>query len=223
MLLSVALMPVPEVESGPGTRSQGTGQLPRVGDDVVVELAEYSFDDLVLPLIGEMRLYAKNLACGDMARAEDVTQDAMIRAMRAWDRWEPQGDPRAMVRGWLFRIVHNTFMNHYRDERNHHGIQSDEAMLIREECHAADRPDPRDTDMYPVSDEVLNAIDMLGHDRRCVVHMFYIDGMTCGEIAHRLGVAKNTVFTRLNRAREELKKRLGTYAIENYGLATRRR
>lgn len=50
---------------------------------------EHSFRDLCLAMRPEMLCFARKLTRGDHARADDVVQDALLRAWRAWERWHP--------------------------------------------------------------------------------------------------------------------------------------
>src|ERR671933_458887 len=48
------------------------------------------------------------------ADAEDLVQDALVRAFRFYDRFEPGTNFRA----WLFKILTNTYINSYRRKQN---------------------------------------------------------------------------------------------------------
>ena len=53
---------------------------------------------------------ALRLSGGDEPRAEDLVQEAVLKAYRAWDRFEAGTNCRA----WLMTILRNTFINRYR-------------------------------------------------------------------------------------------------------------
>ena len=83
------------------------------------------FEKCCMPYHGELMEFALRLCRKDVSRAEDVMQDAMVKAMQYWDRFEPEGDPAACARGWLYRIVHNTFIKDY-----HHRAVRNEASFV---------------------------------------------------------------------------------------------
>ena len=67
------------------------------------------FEAEALPHLDAVFRYAHALA-GDPARAEDLTQETMFKAFRAWERFRPGSNARA----WLLTILRNTFINEYR-------------------------------------------------------------------------------------------------------------
>jgi RNA polymerase sigma factor (sigma-70 family) len=69
-----------------------------------------SFEEICNPLRDELYNFAKKLT-RSAAAAEDVVQDSLLYAWRAWPRWDSQGaaDPALLARAWLYRIVSNVF------------------------------------------------------------------------------------------------------------------
>ncbi|MBN8772591.1 MAG: hypothetical protein J0I46_13725, partial [Thiobacillus sp.] len=53
-----------------------------------------------------LRRYARALT-GDVARADDLVQDTLERALARLDLWQPGSD----LRAWLFTLMHNLFVN----------------------------------------------------------------------------------------------------------------
>jgi RNA polymerase sigma-70 factor, ECF subfamily len=64
--------------------------------------------DLVA-LIPYLRAFSRTL-CGNRALAEDMAQEALVKAWRARDRFEPGTN----LKGWLFTILRNEFYSHAR-------------------------------------------------------------------------------------------------------------
>ncbi len=177
------------------------------------------FNELCLPLYSELRAFACKLTGGDRARAEDVVQDAYMKAVPAWVNWVPDGEPAAAARAWMYRIVANTFTKTYHRGRvrgaavEHHMVD----MLIGTYGTAtASRSAPWGEGA--MSDEVADALASLTPDHRAVGTAFYFRELPCDKIALELGIPQNTVFTRLCRARLALGKSLAAYADAEYGL-----
>ena len=183
-------------------------------DDAPCAAVVYSFADLVLPLRDEMVAYATKLANGDEARAEDCVQDALIKAHRNWDRWVPydEDNVRHSVRAWLFRVVMHTFYKDHRRKKFVRRMSKGQDEAICSSVHAT----PVDTRDQILSagfcDEVARAIAALSDERRQVIHMYYVREMCCEEISQEIGIPKNTVFTRLARARAQIAKMLAPVA-----------
>lgn len=179
----------------------------------------YSFDELVVPLYEEMLQFARRLTCEDHAGAEDIVQDAMMKAMLAWPRWSPEDeDLMNCARAWMYRIVNNTFIKRYHSakvlKKRHEGLHHDIIAFVHGD------PDERlghsSSVDGSVSDEVLAAIGTLSIDHREIMLLRYMDGLDCIQIAERLNMPKNTVFTRLARARATLGRLLKGYAQHEY-------
>jgi len=184
---------------------------------------DLQFEEHCLPHLQELTNYARRLARGDVQRAHDVVQDSIIRAMRGWSHFvlDPSANVKRAVLGWLYRIVHNTFMSAHkaskcRAEHNAKLIvenRVDGVNDLVDEVELAGE-DPRDAD-EGAGEEVLDAVASLTPAYRQAIEMYYFEGRAIDEIAVELGIPRNTVFTRLHRARKSLKKSLSKYAIQN--------
>jgi RNA polymerase sigma-70 factor (ECF subfamily) len=189
-----------------------------------VDENEYSFDDLCVPLYDEMLRFAIRLSGGDQARASDVIQDSYAKACAAWPRWRPDGDPHSFARAWLYRVVANTYMKQYRRAVNagRRAHESREEVMLATYGQAQE-PDLRDNVDSPFGDEVEVALAQLSTEHRTVIEAFYIREIGCTQLAKELGIPKNTVFTRLGRARLALQRLLADFAEQEYGYQRRRR
>ena len=78
-------------------------------------LSESSFDAAVLPHCDTLRRSALRLA-GARAEAEDLVQETLLRAFRAFHRLQPN----SRVRPWLLRILYNTFVSDWRRRKREH-------------------------------------------------------------------------------------------------------
>jgi RNA polymerase sigma-70 factor (ECF subfamily) len=148
---------------------------------------------------------------GDPADAEDLVQDAVTKAYRAWDSYEVGTNCRA----WLITILRNTFINQYRKRsRRPTPVEFDavEDFSVFENVQDED-PEGSFFDSI-VDDEVKRAIQDLPEEFRTPVVLSDIEGLSYAEIAGILDVPVGTVKSRLFRGRRRLQRRLYEYAIE---------
>jgi RNA polymerase sigma-70 factor (ECF subfamily) len=136
--------------------------------------------------------YAKN-----RAEAEDIAQDATLRAWRKRDSLR-NSEAR---KSWLGTIVRNEALREF----------------------ARKRPAPSDTIevAYGSDDERVlatveradlhAALDRLNQRDRQLVRLRYDEDMTQEAIAHRLGIPLGTVKVRLHRVRAKLRREIGTF------------
>src|ERR1051326_5137840 len=138
------------------------------GAGAVERIEALSFDDLCVPLWEELVHYARKLA-GDQSTAEDVVQDAFVRAFKFWPKWRPEGDPRQYARAWLFRIVLGEYIRHYTARsgrtRRARGSEAEIAAAVHAGLREpADAVEILTADEF--SDEVGAAIASLPPERR---------------------------------------------------------
>ncbi len=182
----------------------------RVAVAMTTEERRSQFEAEALPHLDAVFRYAQALA-GDPTRAEDLTQETMFKAFRAWDQFRPGSNARA----WLLTILRNTFINEYR-RRQHEGDPVDVAAIEPYTVFG----DVQDVDPEGrffsniVDEEVFRAIRTLPVDFREVLLLSDVEGLSYGEIAELVGVPIGTVKSRLFRARHALQHQLYEYAVE---------
>lgn len=131
--------------------------------------------------------------CRSAAECEDLVQDTLERALRHMEGGN--GAVRNM-RAWLVAILRNAFVDRVRSERA--------TTADLDDCPAVE-PDPQPAWANVTLADVRAAAAALEPDLRAVFEMRYLDGLRYREIAHRLGVAENTIASRLFRARRALR------------------
>ena len=179
------------------------------GQDRRAQAMRGEFEALALPHLDG--LYASALRLTRNARdAEDLVQDAFMRAYRFFHRFERGTNFRA----WLYRILTNTFINQYRRGVRERGLsdeserQAVEAQLFSEgTTDVAQNPEDALLDRL-LSHEVLKAIDTLPIDFRMVVVLADLQEFSYKEIADILDVPVGTVMSRLFRGRRLLRRAL---------------
>ena len=142
--------------------------------------------------------------------AEDLMQDAFMRAYRFFDRFERGTNFKA----WLFRILTNTFINNYRRNVRERSLadegerQSVEAQLFSAGAtEAAQSPEDAMLERMASAD-VLKAIDDLPIDFRMAVILADLQEFSYKEVAEILDVPVGTVMSRLFRGRRLLRRGL---------------
>jgi RNA polymerase sigma-70 factor (ECF subfamily) len=143
--------------------------------------------------------------------AEDLVQDALVRAYRFYDRFE-QG---TNFRAWLFKILTNTYINSYRRKQGRPqeaSLEDTEEFFLYNQLQgdAVERvTDVEDTvlDRLGAAD-IQRAIDKLPPQFRTTVQLADVEGLSYAEIAEATGVAKGTVMSRLFRGRRQLQRAL---------------
>ncbi|MGI8999640.1 MAG: RNA polymerase sigma factor [Candidatus Limnocylindria bacterium] len=134
---------------------------------------------------------------GDHHDAEDVTERTFMAALDAVDRFRDEG---ATFRSWLFRIAHNQLANALR-ARSRRRTESLDGMLEP----AAATGDP--ARMASLADEARRlrvAVASLSNDRRQVVILRFVDGLTTREIGVVLGRSDGAVRVLQHRALREI-------------------
>jgi RNA polymerase sigma-70 factor (ECF subfamily) len=126
--------------------------------------------------------------------AQDVVQDACIRAFRAFDQFRG-GDPRA----WLLTIVRNVSLTW---NKNRKGTKELDDELYEP---SDDQPDPQAILLRAAdAQRVREAIEQLPSDLRSVIVLREMEGLSYKQIAGAAEVPIGTVMSRLARARQRL-------------------
>ena len=154
------------------------------------------FEEIVLPHLNAAFNYARWLT-GNDEDAEDVVQDACLRAMRYFASLRDDD-----ARAWLFAIVRNTWYSRL-SQRSRSG---DTASL--DDSH----DEPPDNQLDPEAlllqrhavARVRTALEQLPVDFREVIVLREIEGLSYKEIAAIVRVPIGTVMSRLARARDRL-------------------
>ena len=173
--------------------------------------------------LGAMRAFALNLTRNDAA-ADDLVQDAVIKAWRNIDKYEVGTNMRA----WLYTILRNTFYSDYRKARRE--VQDSEGQF------AATLTVKPDHDGRLALDDFMHAFNQLNDEQREALTLVGASGFAYYEAAAMCGVATGTMKSRVNRARSRLAELLelddedtlemtdkGTLAVINAGLSVPKR
>lgn len=196
----------------PGLRTSDFGLVaPRAGTRELAPMADVAhFEAEVLPQLDTMYRVARRLT-GETADAEDLVQEALLRAWRGWGGFTAGSN----VRAWLLTILRNTFISRWRS-RKHEGtpISLDDA-----DPHAIYRAvgsqDPEGRFFEQLVDtKVIAAVEALPAEFREALVLSDIEGLPYAEVAEILHVPVGTIKSRLFRARRQLQTKLRAHAIE---------
>ena len=163
------------------------------------------FEAVVVPHLDAAFNYARWLTRND-ADAEDVVQDAAVRAFRFFSSL--RGDN---PRPWLLAIVRNTWHARMAQQMTRpHATEYDETADVRPDKRLS--PEALLVQRQTV-DRVRQAVEELPADFREVIVLRELEGLSYKEIAAIVGVPMGTVMSRLARARERLQSLLNPTAL----------
>jgi RNA polymerase sigma-70 factor, ECF subfamily len=133
---------------------------------------------------------------GDHHDAEDATERTFVAALAAIDRYRDEG---ATFRAWLFRIAHNQLANTLRARHRQHATSLE---VVAEPRSVADP-----AGLLSLAEEargLRRALDQLPDDRRQVVVLRFVDGLSAREIGAVLGRSEGAVRVLQHRALRQL-------------------
>ncbi len=172
------------------------------------ERARRRFAEVALPHLDDAYCLARWLT-GNPADAEDVVQEACLKALTAMDAALIE-QPRA----WLLAVVRNTAFTWLKKNRPNAVVLTDDSELIEiAAAKTADGagPNPEEALIAAAEDAALEAaIAGLPHLYREVVVMRDMNGLAYRDIAAAIGAPIGTVMSRLARGRAALIAKLGS-------------
>ena len=134
--------------------------------------------------------------------ADDVVQDAMLRAWRGFD-----GRHGTAVRPWLLAIVRNCFLSHAARQARDNDRFAGGDFEVEQQVPTAAADDPLAASIRSEQAGTLAAaLAALPEDFRTVLVLREIEDLSYREIAHVLETPIGTVMSRLARAREALRR-----------------
>ena len=148
--------------------------------------------------------YCVRLTNGDRPRAEDVVQEALLRA---WRNPRILDQTEGSARAWLFTVARNLVIDEWRTRR---------AQLEVSTAEPPERAPSRDeTDELLQSWVVADALSRLSDEHRLVLVECYYRGRSVAEAARRLDIPEGTVKSRTHYALRALR-----LALEEMGVAS---
>ncbi|HCG77693.1 MAG TPA: RNA polymerase sigma factor RpoE [Oceanospirillales bacterium] len=170
------------------------------GDRRAFDLLVVKYQHRILSLVGRF--------VSDHAEAQDVTQEAFIKAYRALPSF--RGDSQFYT--WMYRIAVNTAKNHLISRGRKtptQDIDLDDAAYFADEANMKDVETP---DGLLQRDQlrkvVFDAIEELPDELRRAVTLRELEGLSYEEIAEAMNCPIGTVRSRIFRAREAIEKKM---------------
>ncbi|MBQ3634542.1 MAG: RNA polymerase sigma factor [Bacteroidales bacterium] len=140
-----------------------------------------------------LRGFLLALCCGNRDEADDIAQDALVRAYLSLPTYRDQG----RFRSWLFKIAHNTFLNHKASVKVTESIE--EARQIAGQAAADSSFEHQD---------LYLALRTLPPKERSAITLYYLSGYNIEEIAKITDATEDAVKKQMSRGREKLKEKL---------------
>lgn len=141
------------------------------------------------------RRFLVALCCGDTQLADDIAQDAYIKAYLSCDGFNSP----EKFNAWIFKIGYNTFLDHKRSSKVFTGY---------DEAHAVESATPADASFRYQA--LYAALDRLPDRERLSVLLYYMEGYAVKEIAAILDASQEAVRQYLSRGRTHLRGLLST-------------
>lgn len=157
--------------------------------------------------------------------AEDLVADTVTKAWISYSTLENKD----RFRPWIFRILHNCFVDHYRKKSvrppeeayDEHYVDRDEDEVITILFNQTDNflnwwanPEKEVANKL-LGEQIMEAIDSLPEAFRITVILINIDGLSYDEAAEVLDVPPGTIRSRMRRGRTLLQKALWLQAKES--------
>jgi len=152
-----------------------------------------AFSDEVVPAAPTLRAFAISL-CGNVDRADDLVQETLVRAFANRDSFTMGTNMMA----WLFTILRNYFRSEYRKRKRE--IEDWDGHYA-----ATLKTQPEQPGVVEL-EEVYEAFAQVPPEQLKVLRLVGVSGFCYEEAATKLGISSGTVKSRLNRAREVLRR-----------------
>ena len=140
-----------------------------------------------------LRGFLLALCCGNKGDADDLAQDALVKAYLSSAGYQDKG----RFRSWLFKIAYNTFLNHKAGLRTAETIDKARTLIS---SNAADGSFEHQG--------LYLALRTLPPKERSAVTLFYLNGYSIKEIAAITDTSEDAVKKQLSRGRDKLRKEL---------------
>jgi RNA polymerase sigma-70 factor (ECF subfamily) len=170
-----------------------------------------AFEELLHRHLRSIHRVAYRLS-GNTDDAEDLVQEALVEAFRAFDRYQPG----TYFDRWVYRIMTRTHIDRVRRKGRRPETSLDAPVGQSGDALVSLVGDTRDdpqylTEVADLDGPIQAALDRLPDEFKTAVVLADIEGLSYDEIAAAVGCPVGTVRSRLHRAREMLRHTLRPY------------
>ena len=169
-----------------------------------------AFEEVLLGQLDSLFAFANRLVGGRREEAEELVQEACVRAFRKYETLRAA----EKFKAWLFQILVNTYIN----ERHRHSrepptvdVELSEALLSASSKQATETPEEQ-LFAQVLDSEVQQALDALPVEFRTVVWLSDVEEMSYREICEVMACPPGTVASRIYRGHSMLREQLREYA-----------
>jgi RNA polymerase sigma-70 factor (ECF subfamily) len=174
--------PIP-FDSNPGGRSATTSAGSTEAYPVRPATLEALFQQSYKPIVRALAL-----ACGDLAAAEDATQDAFAQAWLRWSSISRYDNPGAWVRRVAINKLRNANRSRLRGQAAVERLNTETSVALPE-----------------TAPDLVVGLQRLPYKQRMCAVLYYVEGLSTAEVAQALGISQGAVSQHLNRARNALR------------------
>ena len=152
-----------------------------------------AFGELIRRHQSQVRNFLRRLT-GDLALADDLAQDAFLRA---WDKLHTFSGHGSFI-GWLLKVAYTTFLQSKRKARRYAEVLDAVGQVteLTGRGHARDAHETSDLDRL---------LGVLTEDERAVIVMSYACGLSHREISEATGQPVGTIKSVIHRGKEKIR------------------
>ena len=171
-----------------------------------MNITQINFDKMMENELTPLRNYALSLT-HNIDETKDLVQETILKAYRYKEKFQAGTN----LRGWLYTILKNSFINNYRrdQKRNTFLDSTDNTYFIDLPSHRVEN----EAELKFIRKDLYNAVDSLPVDLKTTFNL-NAEGFKYHEIAEELNIPIGTVKTRIFIARRILREKLKDYGRE---------
>lgn len=174
-----------------------------------MNITQINFDKMMENELMPLRNYALSLT-HNLDETKDLVQETILKAYRYKDKFQEGTN----LRGWLYTILKNSFINNYRRDQKRNTF-----LDFTDNTYYIDLPSQKvenDAELKFIRKDLDAAVDSLPNDLK-IAFTLNAEGFKYHEISEELNIPIGTIKTRIFIARRILREKLKDYGKE-FGL-----